>query len=181
MNKQRETIYGQRRRILRGEDQREYFLGLIDSLVEWMLDSHANKDAAPEEWDREALRQAVLAQFGLDIGALAIDWDAVAPAFADRILAHLERFLPDLRRHVVTQRVFTPRDFERELAAHHGAAFSVAPTLTQSAWFRPHNKDTAIPGLYLVGAGTHPGAGVPGVINSAKATARLVLEDLGRG
>ncbi|HPW18490.1 MAG TPA: preprotein translocase subunit SecA [Candidatus Aminicenantes bacterium] len=90
MNKQRETIYGQRRRILRGEDQREYFLGLIDSLVEWMLDSHANKDAAPEEWDREALRQAVLAQFGLDIGALAIDWDAVAPGeLRDKIVAWL--------------------------------------------------------------------------------------------
>lgn len=115
------------------------------------------------------------------LGHAPIDWDTVGPAFADRILAHLERFLPDLRRHVVTRRLFTPRDFERELAAHHGAAFSVAPTLTQSAWFRPHNKDTAIPGLYLVGAGTHPGAGVPGVINSAKATARLVLEDLGRG
>ena len=114
-------------------------------------------------------------------GHAPIDWDAIAPVFADRVLTHLERVLPDLRQHLVTQRCFTPRDFERELAAHHGAAFSVAPTLMQSAWFRPHNKDRSIPGLYLVGAGTHPGAGVPGVINSAKATARLVLEDLGRG
>ncbi len=77
MNKQRETIYGQRRKILKGEDQREYFLGLIDSLVDWMLDTHANKDASPEDWDREALRAAVTAQFGVDIGTLGIDWDTV--------------------------------------------------------------------------------------------------------
>jgi preprotein translocase subunit SecA len=78
MNKQRETIYGQRRKILKGEDQHEYFVGLIDSLVDWMLDTHANKDKPPEEWDRAALRQAVLAQFGLDIEeTLKIDWNTV--------------------------------------------------------------------------------------------------------
>ncbi len=80
MNKQRETIYSQRRKILKGEDQREYFLGLIDNLVEWMLDTHANKDASPEDWDRAALRQAVLAQFGLDIETLGIDWNTVVHA-----------------------------------------------------------------------------------------------------
>jgi phytoene desaturase len=79
----------------------------------------------------------------------------------------------------VTRRWFTPRDFQSELAAYQGAAFSVAPTLTQSAWFRPHNRDPNIPGLYLVGAGTHPGAGLPGVVNSAKATVGIVLRDLG--
>jgi len=79
MNKQRETIYGQRRKILHGEDQHEYFLGLIGNLVDWMLDTHANKDAAPEEWNREGLRQAVLAQFGLDIETLNIPWDTVSP------------------------------------------------------------------------------------------------------
>jgi preprotein translocase subunit SecA len=77
MNRQRETIYGQRRKILQGEDQHAYFLGLIDSLVDWMLDTHANKDASPEDWDREALRQALLGQFGLDIETLGIDWDTV--------------------------------------------------------------------------------------------------------
>ncbi|HWQ07831.1 MAG TPA: hypothetical protein VN436_01945, partial [Holophaga sp.] len=77
MNKQRETIYSQRRKILKGEDQRDYFLGLIDNLVEWMLDTHANKDASPEDWDRAALHQAVLAQFGLDIETLGIDWNTV--------------------------------------------------------------------------------------------------------
>jgi preprotein translocase subunit SecA len=77
MNKQRETIYGQRRKILKGEDQHEYFVGLIDSLVDWMLDTHANKDKPPEDWDRAALRQTVLAQFGLDIETLAVDWNTV--------------------------------------------------------------------------------------------------------
>ena len=112
------------------------------------------------------------------LGNARIDWAREAPAYADRILAALERHLPDLRKHVVVQRTFTPADFERELAAYQGSAFSVAPLLQQSAWFRPHNRDGRIPGLYLVGAGTHPGAGVPGVINSAKATVGTLLEDL---
>jgi preprotein translocase subunit SecA len=77
MNKQRETIYGQRRKILKGEDQHEYFVGLIESLVDWMLDTHANKNKPPEEWDRAALHQTVLAQFGLDIETLKINWDTV--------------------------------------------------------------------------------------------------------
>ena len=113
------------------------------------------------------------------LGHADVDWSVEGEAYADRILASLERVLPDVRRHVVTRRWFTPRDFQSELAAYQGAAFSVAPTLTQSAWFRPHNKDPHIPGLYLVGAGTHPGAGLPGVVNSAKATVGIVLRDLG--
>ena len=111
------------------------------------------------------------------LGHAPLDWDVVAPAYAERIFAYLERVLPNLRQHIVTKRWFTPRDFQGELRSYLGSAFSCAPKLTQSAWFRPHNRDDRIPGLYLVGAGTHPGAGVPGVVNSAKATARLVLED----
>lgn len=113
------------------------------------------------------------------LGNAPLDWDAIGEAYADRILGALERHLPDLRRHVVVRRWMHPRDFERELAAYQGSAFSCSPRLTQSAWFRPHNRDSRIPGLYLVGAGTHPGAGVPGVINSAKATARVIANDLG--
>jgi phytoene desaturase len=75
----------------------------------------------------------------------------------------------------VTRHFITPRSFERDLSAYQGSAFSVAPKLSQSAWFRPHNKDPKIPGLFIVGAGTHPGAGLPGVINSAKATVGLIL------
>jgi phytoene desaturase len=112
------------------------------------------------------------------LGRAPVDWSMLGPAYADRILEILEGVLPGLRRHVVTRRLFTPRDFERDLVARHGAAFSLAPSLFQSAWFRPHNRDPRIPGLYLVGAGTHPGAGVPGVVNSAKATVTTLLEDL---
>jgi phytoene desaturase len=114
------------------------------------------------------------------LGQVPVDWDSFAPEYAERILKHLERWLPDLRKHIVVRRWFTPKEFRDELNAHLGSAFSVSPLLTQSAYFRPHNRDAGIPGLYLVGAGTHPGAGVPGVVNSAKATAQLILEEWGR-
>ena len=111
------------------------------------------------------------------LGNAAIDWEAEGPRYRDRIFDYLERhYMPGLRESLVTSRMFTPADFRDELNAHHGSAFSLEPLLTQSAWFRPHNRDQEIPNLYLVGAGTHPGAGVPGVIGSAKATARLMLE-----
>jgi phytoene desaturase len=111
------------------------------------------------------------------LGQAALDWEAVGPVYAERILGYLERWLPDLRKHVVVKRWLTPRGFATDLRSYQGSAFSCAPTLTQSAWFRPHNKDDEIDGLYIVGAGTHPGAGLPGVINSAKATTRVILED----
>lgn len=113
------------------------------------------------------------------LGNADIDWKTEGPRYADRILAYLEKnYLPDLRRSVVTQRHFTPADFKTELDAHLGSAFSLEPTLTQSAYFRVHNRDPKIRGLYFAGAGTHPGAGLPGVISSGKATAGLVLTDL---
>jgi phytoene desaturase len=108
-----------------------------------------------------------------------IDWRTFGPIYAERILESLETHLPGLRANLVTQRIFTPFDFRDELAATHGSAFSVAPLLTQSAYFRPHNRDPRIPGLYLVGAGTHPGAGIPGTVNSAKATVQVIRGDLG--
>ena len=113
------------------------------------------------------------------LGAAAIDWERESAGYAERILAALETVLPGLRQEIVVQRLFTPVDFRDELNAFQGSAFSLAPRLAQSAYFRPHNRDPEIPGLYIVGAGTHPGAGVPGVINSAKATTRLLLDDLG--
>jgi phytoene desaturase len=111
------------------------------------------------------------------LGNAALDWDAIGEAYAERLLGALERWLPDLRRHVVTRLWITPKTFATELRSYQGSAFSCAPTLLQSAYFRPHNRDPDIPGLYLVGAGTHPGAGIPGVVNSAAATARLILSD----
>ena len=98
---------------------------------------------------------------------------------ADRILAIVEqRLLPDLRERIEIQFHYTPQDFADDLGAHLGSAFSLEPLLTQSAWFRTHNRDDAIPNLYFVGAGTHPGAGIPGVVGSAKATAGLMIDDL---
>ena len=112
------------------------------------------------------------------LGRADVDWDELAEAYGDRIIEALEVEMPDLRNHIATRRHITPKTFERELAAFKGSAFSVAPKLTQSAYFRPSNKDPDIPGLYLVGAGTHPGAGLPGVLNSAKATVDHILENM---
>ncbi len=114
------------------------------------------------------------------LGRAAIDWAVEGIRYRDRILAHLEAHcIPNLRRDLVTSRILTPFDFRDVLNAHHGSAFSVEPILTQSAWFRPHNRDAVLDNLYLVGAGTHPGAGIPGVVGSAKATAQLMIEDAG--
>lgn len=113
------------------------------------------------------------------LGNADIDWEATAQQYGDLILESLEDYLPGLRESIVSRRHFTPQDFQTELNAYHGSAFSVAPKLTQSAFFRPHNRDQDIPGLYIVGAGTHPGAGVPGVINSAKATTGVIAADFG--
>ena len=114
------------------------------------------------------------------LGKANIDWATEAPRYAKRIVSALERHMPNLSQHIVTQRWFTPLDFQSQLNAFHGSAFSIAPTLAQSAYFRPHNQDPKIPGLYIVGAGTHPGAGLPGVINSAKATVSIILRELGK-
>jgi phytoene desaturase len=112
------------------------------------------------------------------LGAADLDWDEVGPIYRDRILGYLEaRCIPGLAGDLVTSRMLTPFDFRDNLNAHLGSAFSLEPILTQSAWFRPHNRDDVIGNLYIVGAGTHPGAGVPGVVGSAKATAALMLAD----
>src|SRR3712207_9107937 len=106
-------------------------------------------------------------------------WAKEGPEYRDVILKILEeRVLPGLSGEIDQLSHFGPADFETELNSHLGSAFSLEPILTQSAWFRVHNRDDRIANLYFVGAGTHPGAGIPGVVGSAKATARLVIEDL---
>jgi len=112
-------------------------------------------------------------------GKLPVNWDEVGPIFEKRILDEVgRRLIPDIHERIVTKFHYTPSDFGRDLNAHLGSAFSLEPLLTQSAWFRTHNRDDIIPNLYFVGAGTHPGAGIPGVVGSAKATAALMLGDL---
>jgi phytoene desaturase len=105
----------------------------------------------------------------------ATDWLTEAEPYRKTIEAELSRtLLPDLGKHVVTSKLMTPLDFRDGLNSLRGAAFGLEPVLLQSAWFRPHNKSEDIAGLYLVGAGTHPGAGVPGVLSSAKVLDRVV-------
>lgn len=113
------------------------------------------------------------------LGKLKIDWKTESPKYAKKILDYLEeKYLSNLSQHLVVQKTFSPDDFKEQLNSHLGSAFSLEPRLTQSAYFRQHNRDSDIQGLYFVGAGTHPGAGVPGVVNSGKATAGLVQQDL---
>lgn len=108
-----------------------------------------------------------------------VDWSVSARPYADRILDFLEKWgLEGLRESIEVLRIFTPEDFRTELGAFAGNAFSVEPTLLQTAWFRPHNRSEDVRGLYLVGAGTHPGAGVPGVMLSAEATMSCIADDL---
>jgi phytoene desaturase len=98
-----------------------------------------------------------------------VDWHRAAEPYRRAIAAHLERtLLPDLNAQVVTSRVVTPLYFRDELLSTHGAAFAMEPLLSQSAYFRPHNLSEDVERLFLVGAGTHPGAGVPGVLSSAR-------------
>lgn len=114
------------------------------------------------------------------LGNAPIDWADAGPKYRDRILDYLDqKYMPGLKERLITTRIFAPTDFQEELNAHLGSAFSLEPTLTQSAWFRVHNKDDKIKGLYFAGAGTHPGAGIPGVVGSAKATSGLMLDDYG--
>jgi phytoene desaturase len=96
------------------------------------------------------------------------DWAKEAEPYRQRIAAWLEaNVLPDLSKHVVVSRVTTPVDFRDRLLSPHGAGFSLQPLLSQSAWFRPHNRSEDVENLFLVGAGTHPGAGLPAVLASA--------------
>ncbi|MGY0200204.1 phytoene desaturase [Leptothrix sp. BB-3] len=104
-----------------------------------------------------------------------VDWQQRAEPYRQLIQQRLEEtLLPGLGAQIATSRVMTPQDFQDRLGSVHGAAFSFEPVLTQSAWFRPHNRSEEVDRLYLVGAGTHPGAGVPGVLSSAKVLDRIV-------
>jgi len=103
------------------------------------------------------------------------DWRAAAEPYRRRIAQALsESILPGLEDEIVSSHIMTPQDFSDRLLSYRGAAFGLEPILTQSAWFRPHNESEEIDRLYLVGAGTHPGAGLPGVLSSARVLDRVV-------
>lgn len=111
-----------------------------------------------------------------------VDWQAMAEPYRQKMLKVLEeRLLPGLSACVTESLVFTPETFRDRYLSPHGAGFSLEPRIFQSAWFRPHNVSEELPGLYLTGAGTHPGAGVPGVIGTAEVLAALVPDAPGRG
>jgi phytoene desaturase len=97
------------------------------------------------------------------------DWREAAEPYRRKVMERLSStLLPGLESELVTSRVTTPLDFQDRLSSFRGAAFGLEPLLTQSAWFRPHNRSEDVQRLYLVGAGTHPGAGLPGVLSSAR-------------
>jgi phytoene desaturase len=112
-----------------------------------------------------------------------IRWSAEAGPFAEKILRFLEEDfgLEGLRSSIEVMEMFTPDDFLSTLNSFLGNGFSIEPRLTQSALFRPHNRSEDVRRLYLVGAGTHPGGGVPGVLLGAEATEKCIVEDLGPG
>ncbi|NUB43509.1 phytoene desaturase [Fertoebacter nigrum] len=104
-----------------------------------------------------------------------VDWRAEAEPYRQKVLAVLEKqLLPGLSSRITSSLVFTPEDFRDRYLSPYGSGFSIEPRILQSAWFRPHNVSEEAKGLYLVGAGTHPGAGLPGVIASAEVLGTLV-------
>jgi phytoene desaturase len=104
-----------------------------------------------------------------------LDWSIEGPRLRDRIVAALDATtLPGLAQSITAEFAMTPLDFQHRYLSVAGAGFSIAPHFTQSAWFRFHNRSEGIDNLFLVGAGTHPGAGLPGVLSSAKVIEKLV-------
>ena len=112
-----------------------------------------------------------------NLAAKDIDWTTMGSIYKERILKFLEEnYLPDLRANIVAEHYIDPLHFQNTLNSYRGAAFSVEPVLTQSAWFRPHNRSEDFDNLYFVGAGTHPGAGLPGVLSSSIIAENLIEE-----
>lgn len=110
-----------------------------------------------------------------------IDWQQQEEDYREKIIQALDAtMLPGLNEVITEAFAMTPEDFESSYQSTYGAGFSIAPTLTQSAWFRYHNKAEGPKNLYLCGAGTHPGAGMPGVLCSAKVVEQLVLKAQGQ-
>jgi phytoene desaturase len=107
-----------------------------------------------------------------------VPWGDMGPVMRDRIVAALDRtIMPGLKSTITADFFMTPDDFKTDYRSMHGAGFSIAPVFTQSAWFRYHNRDRKVGNLYFAAAGAHPGAGMPGVLCSAKVVENLVIQD----
>lgn len=165
---------------------------LLSQRYEGLLDDIFNRKLLPEDFSmylhRPTATDPAMAPDGCDCWYVlipvpnqlsGIDWKQQAGPFRDRIMTYLDRhYLPGLLDNLATERSFTPLDFETTLRSYRGAAFSFEPIFRQSAWFRPHNESEDIGNLFFAGAGTHPGAGVPGVLSSAKIAEDLVCSRL---
>lgn len=103
-----------------------------------------------------------------------VDWEREAPLYKEKVARELERLIPGFEDHLSASLVFTPETFRDRYLSPLGCGFSIEPRILQSAWFRPHNVSEEAKGLFLVGAGTHPGAGLPGVVSSAEVMAKMI-------
>ncbi|MFV9504976.1 MAG: phytoene desaturase family protein [Oscillochloridaceae bacterium umkhey_bin13] len=131
--------------------------------------SHVDTSLAPEGCEAMYVLSPVP-----NLGA-NVDWSETGPRYREAILSFLEEnYLPGLRRHIVHEHMVDPRYYQDTLSNYLGAAFNLQPLLTQSAWFRPHNRAEELDELYFVGGGTHPGAGLPGVLSSAAIADKLI-------
>tara|TARA_B100001057_G_scaffold225404_1_gene225751 strand:- start:83 stop:727 length:645 start_codon:yes stop_codon:yes gene_type:complete len=108
-----------------------------------------------------------------------VDWDSESENLKDKIVKELSKtIMPDLEENITDVFWMNPKDFKSDYNSMHGAGFSIAPIFTQSAWFRYHNKDKKIKNLYFSAAGSHPGAGIPGVLCSAKVVENIIKAEL---
>jgi phytoene desaturase len=161
---------------------------ILSSTYRELLDDIFNKKTLSDEFSlylhRPSATDPSMAPDGCDCfyalipvpnQASGIDWVQHDEPFKRRILEFLDRtYMPGLLDNLATVRTLTPLGFETDLNSYRGAGFSFEPIFTQSAWFRPHNQSEDVPNLYFAGAGTHPGAGVPGVLSSAKIAEKLI-------
>ena len=105
-----------------------------------------------------------------------VDWSKELEIYKNKMREVLEETIPGFSSEVVSEHILTPEDFEKRYLSPYGAGFSLEPRIFQSAWFRPHNISEEIENLYLVGAGTHPGAGIPSVVTSSEVLSQLVAD-----
>ena len=110
-----------------------------------------------------------------------IDWSKELEGYKNKMRMVLEETIPGFSDAIIEEHILTPKDFEERYLSPYGSGFSLEPRIFQSAWFRPHNVSEDIENLYLVGAGTHPGAGIPSVVTSSEVLSQLVSDPVTGG